>query len=418
MAIFKPFRAVRPAAAFADKVAALPYDVMNSDEARKMAFGNPYSFLHVDKAEIDLPKSVDIYDEKVYLKAKENLGKLISADVLQADEKPCLYIYQQVFEGRTQTGLVGCASVDDYLQSVIKKHEFTRADKEADRIRHVDTLDANTGPIFLTYRGRAEITSLLEQWKAAHAAVYDFTSGEVRQTVWVMDDDAVIAQLTALFGEIPALYIADGHHRAASAVKVAQKRRAEHPDYDGSEEFNFFLSVLFPAEELAIMDYNRLILDLNGYSAEKFLERIAVDFTVEKAPTAPYRPTQNHTFGLYLDQTWYRLAVKPDSVDESDPVKRLDVSILQEKLIAPVLGIDDPRTDKRIDFVGGIRGLSELERRVNSGEAKAAFSMFPTSTEELMSIADAGQVMPPKSTWFEPKLLSGLFIHFLSDAQN
>lgn len=418
MAIFKPFRAVRPAAAFADKVAALPYDVMNSDEARKMAFGNPYSFLHVDKAEIDLPKSVNIYDEKVYLKAKENLGKLISADVLQADEKPCLYIYQQVFEGRAQTGLVGCASVDDYLQSVIKKHEFTRADKEADRIRHVDTLDANTGPIFLTYRGRAEITSLLEQWQAAHTAVYDFTSGEVRQTVWVMDDDAVIAQLTTLFGEIPALYIADGHHRAASAVKVAQKRRAEHPDYDGSEEFNFFLSVLFPAEELAIMDYNRLILDLNGYSAEKFLERIAADFTVEKAPTAPYRPTQNHTFGLYLDKMWYRLAVKPDSVDESDPVKRLDVSILQEKLIAPVLGIDDPRTDKRIDFVGGIRGLSELERRVDSGEAKAAFSMFPTSTEELMSIADAGQVMPPKSTWFEPKLLSGLFIHFLSDAQN
>lgn len=418
MAIFKPFRAVRPAAAFADKVAALPYDVMNSDEARKMAFGNPYSFLHVDKAEIDLPKSVDIYDEKVYLKAKENLSKLISADVLQADEKPCLYIYQQVFEGRTQTGLVGCASVDDYLQSVIKKHEFTRADKEADRIRHVDTLDANTGPIFLTYRGRAEIASLLEQWKAAHTAVYDFTSGEVRQTVWVMDDDAVIAQLTALFGEIPALYIADGHHRAASAVKVAQKRRAEHPDYDGSEEFNFFLSVLFPAEELAIMDYNRLILDLNGYSAEKFLERIAADFTVEKAPTVPYRPTQNHTFGLYLEKTWYRLAVNPDSVDESDPVKRLDVSILQEKLIAPVLGIDDPRTDKRIDFVGGIRGLAELERRVDSGEAKAAFSMFPTSTEELMSIADAGQVMPPKSTWFEPKLLSGLFIHFLSDAQN
>lgn len=418
MAIFKPFRAVRPAAAFADKVAALPYDVMNSDEARKMAFGNPYSFLHVDKAEIDLPKSVDIYDEKVYFKAKENLGKLISADVLQADEKPCLYIYQQVFEGRTQTGLVGCASVDDYLQSVIKKHEFTRADKEADRIRHVDTLDANTGPIFLTYRGRAEITSLLEQWKATHTAVYDFTSGDVRQTVWVMDDDAVIAQLTALFGEIPALYIADGHHRAASAVKVAQKRRAEHPDYDGSEEFNFFLSVLFPAEELAIMDYNRLILDLNGYSAEKFLERIAADFTVEKAPTAPYRPTQNHTFGLYLEKTWYRLTVNPDSVDESDPVKRLDVSILQEKLIAPVLGIDDPRTDKRIDFVGGIRGLAELERRVDNGEAKAAFSMFPTSTEELMSIADAGQVMPPKSTWFEPKLLSGLFIHFLSDAQN
>lgn len=388
---------------------------MNSDEARRMAFGNPYSFLHVDKAEIDLPKSVDIYDDKVYLKAKENLGKLISADVLLADEKPCLYIYQQVFKGRTQTGLVGCASVDDYLQSVIKKHEFTRADKEADRIRHVDTLDANTGPIFLTYRGSAAVTEILEQWKTAHTAVYDFTSGDVRQTVWVIDDDAVIAKLTALFGEIPALYIADGHHRAASAVKVAQKRRAEHPDYDGSEEFNFFLSVLFPAEELAIMDYNRLILDLNGYSAAQFLERIAVDFTVEKADCVPYHPTQNHTFGLYLDKTWYRMAVKPNSVDESDPVKRLDVSVLQEKLIAPVLGIEDPRTDKRIDFVGGIRGLAELERRVDSGEAKAAFAMFPTLTDELMSIADAGQVMPPKSTWFEPKLLSGLFIHFLSD---
>lgn len=415
MAVFKAFRAVRPADSFAEKVAALPYDVMNSDEARRMAFGNPYSFLHVDKAEIDLPKSVDIYDDKVYLKAKENLGKLISADVLLVDEKPCLYIYQQVFKGRTQTGLVGCASVDDYLQSVIKKHEFTRADKEADRIRHVDTLDANTGPIFLTYRGSAAVTEILEQWKTAHTAVYDFTSGDVRQTVWVIDDDAVIAKLTALFGEIPALYIADGHHRAASAVKVAQKRRAEHPDYDGSEEFNFFLSVLFPAEELAIMDYNRLILDLNGYSAAQFLERIAVDFTVEKANCVPYRPTQNHTFGLYLDKTWYRMAVKPNSVDESDPVKRLDVSVLQEKLIAPVLGIEDPRTDKRIDFVGGIRGLAELERRVDSGEAKAAFAMFPTSTDELMSIADAGQVMPPKSTWFEPKLLSGLFIHFLSD---
>ncbi len=415
MAVFKAFRAVRPADSFAEKVAALPYDVMNSDEARRMAFGNPYSFLHVDKAEIDLPKSVDIYDDKVYLKAKENLGKLISADVLLADEKPCLYIYQQVFKGRTQTGLVGCASVDDYLQSVIKKHEFTRADKEADRIRHVDTLDANTGPIFLTYRGSAAVTEILEQWKTAHTAVYDFTSGDVRQTVWVIDDDAVIAKLTALFGEIPALYIADGHHRAASAVKVAQKRRAEHPDYDGSEEFNFFLSVLFPAEELAIMDYNRLILDLNGYSAAQFLERIAVDFTVEKADCVPYHPTQNHTFGLYLDKTWYRMAVKPNSVDESDPVKRLDVSVLQEKLIAPVLGIEDPRTDKRIDFVGGIRGLAELERRVDSGEAKAAFAMFPTLTDELMSIADAGQVMPPKSTWFEPKLLSGLFIHFLSD---
>lgn len=417
MAVLKAFRAFRPAKDYADKVAALPYDVMNSDEARKMAFGNPYSFLHVDKAEIDLPKTVDIYDEKVYQKAKENLGKLISADVLKQDENPCLYIYMQTWQGRTQTGLVGCTAVDDYLNSVIKKHEFTRADKEADRIHHVDTLNSNTGPIFLTYRGEAAVSALLDAWKSAHEPVYDFTANEVRQTVWVVDDEAVIAKLTEAFANIPSLYIADGHHRAASAVKVAQKRRAEHPDYDGTEEFNFFLSVLFPAEELQILDYNRLLLDWNGHTAESLLEKLRqAGFTVEKAERSPYKPTEKHTFGLYLQNAWYKLAVSPDTVDESDPVKRLDVSILQARVIAPIFGIDDPRTDKRIDFVGGIRGLSELERRVNSGEAKASFAMFPTSPEELMSIADAGLVMPPKSTWFEPKLLSGLFIHFLSEA--
>lgn len=415
MAVLKAFRAYRPAEGFADKVAALPYDVMNSDEARKAAFGNPYSFLHVDKAEIDLPKTVDIYDEKVYLKAKENLGKLISADVLRQDETPCLYIYMQTWQGRTQTGLVGCTAVDDYQNAVIKKHEFTRADKEADRIRHVDTLDANTGPIFLTYRGTPSVTAVLEDWKASHTPVYDFTANEVRQTVWVVDDTAVVDKLVALFGAIPSLYIADGHHRAASAVKVAEKRRVEHPDYDGTEEFNFFLSVLFPAEELRILDYNRLLFDLNGLNEEELLARLQqADFTVEKAAQAPFAPTEKHTFGLYLGGAWYRLAVKSETVDESDPVRRLDVSILQERVIAPIFGIDDPRTDKRIDFVGGIRGLAELERRVDSGEGKAAFAMFPTSPAELMAIADAGLVMPPKSTWFEPKLLSGLFIHFLS----
>lgn len=414
MAVLKAFQAYRPAAGFADKVAALPYDVMNSDEARKMAFGNPYSFLRVDKAEIDLPKSVDIYDEKVYLKAKENLSKLISADVLVQDEKPCLYIYMQTWKGRTQTGLVGCTAVDDYLYNVIKKHEFTRADKEADRIRHVDTLNANTGPIFLTYRGKASISSVLDAWKEHHAPVYDFIAGEVRQTVWVVDDDATLHTLTAQFETIPALYIADGHHRAASAVKVAQKRRQEHPDYHGTEEFNFFLSVLFPAEELAILDYNRLIADLNGNSEKEFLNKLAAEFTVEKADEQPYRPTEKHTFGLYLGGAWYKIRAKAGAVDESDPVARLDVSVLQEKVIAPILGIEDPRTDKRIDFVGGIRGLAELEKRVNSGEMAAAFAMVPTTLADLMAIADAGQVMPPKSTWFEPKLLSGLFIHFLS----
>lgn len=415
MAVLKAFRAYRPAQGYADKVAALPYDVMNSDEARKAAFGNPYSFLHVDKAEIDLPKTVDIYDEKVYLKAEENLGKLISAEVLRQDETPCLYIYMQTWQGRTQTGLVGCTAVDDYQNAVIKKHEFTRADKEADRIRHVDTLDANTGPIFLTYRSEAAVSAVLDAWKAAHTPIYDFTANEVRQTVWVLDDNAVIEQLITLFGEIPSLYIADGHHRAASAVKVAEKRRAEHPDYDGTEEFNFFLSVLFPAEELRILDYNRLLFDLNGLTEDALLARLrAADFTVEKAADAPFAPTEKHTFGLYLDGEWYTLTANPESVAESDPVRRLDVSILQERVIAPIFGISDPRTDKRIDFVGGIRGLTELERRVNSGEAKAAFAMYPTSPEELMAIADAGLVMPPKSTWFEPKLLSGLFIHFLS----
>ena len=415
MAVLKAFRAYRPAQGYADKVAALPYDVMNSDEARKAAFGNPYSFLHVDKAEIDLPKTVDIYDEKVYLKAKENLGKLISAEVLRQDETPYLYIYMQTWQGRTQTGLVGCTAVDDYQNAVIKKHEFTRADKEADRIRHVDTLDANTGPIFLTYRGETAVSAVLDAWKAAHTPIYDFTANEVRQTVWVVDDTAVVEKLIALFGKIPSLYIADGHHRAASAVRVAEKRRAEHPDYNGTEEFNFFLSVLFPAEELRILDYNRLLFDLNGLTEEALLAQLReADFAVEKAAHSPFAPTEKHMFGLYLGGEWYTLKANPESVEESDPVRRLDVSILQERVIAPIFGISDPRTDKRIDFVGGIRGLSELEHRVDSGEAKAAFAMYPTSPEELMAIADAGLVMPPNSTWFEPKLLSGLFIHFLS----
>lgn len=412
MAIFKPFRAVRPAAAFADKVAALPYDVMNSDEARKMAFGNPYSFLHVDKAEIDLPKSVDIYDEKVYLKAKENLGKLISADVLQADEKPCLYIYQQVFEGRTQTGLVGCASVDDYLQSVIKKHEFTRADKEADRIRHVDTLDANTGPIFLTYRKNDKITDTVNDWMAAHTPEYDFVADSVSQTVWVVDDEAVIAALEQAFADVSSLYIADGHHRCASAVKVGEMRRKENPDYTGDEEFNFFLAVAFADADLKIMDYNRVVKDLNGLTFDEFIEKISGSFEVSELG-AQQSPSVRHSFSMYYDGKWYLLTAKQGTFDEKDPVGRLDVSILQNNLLDPVLGIKDPKNDDRIDFIGGIRGLDELERRADS-DMKIAFAMYPTTVEDLMSIADAEKIMPPKSTWFEPKLLSGLFIHHLS----
>lgn len=415
MAVFKAFNGIRPTPEMADKVAALPYDVMNSDEAREMVKGNPYSFLHVDKAEVDLDKDVNIYDEKVYLKARENLDKLISDGICKKDEKKCFYIYRQIMNGRSQTGLVGCASIDDYNNNIIKKHELTRADKEQDRINHVDYCDANTGPIFLAYRENKEIADIISAWQKDHTPVYDFTTDDgVGNTVWVIDCDEVNAKITEAFAKVDYLYIADGHHRCASAVKVGAKRRQQHPHYDGTEEFNFFLSVAFPSDELEIMDYNRVIKDLNGYDKDGFIAKISEKFDVEPyAGEGAYKPEKKHAFGMYLDGKWYKLTAKDGTYDESDPVGRLDVSILQNNLISPVLGIDDPRTDKRIDFVGGIRGLGELERRANS-DMVAAFSMFPTSLDDLMAIADAGKIMPPKSTWFEPKLLSGLFIHKLS----
>ncbi len=414
MAILRPFKAIRPTPDKADKVGALPYDVMNSDEAREMVKGNPYSFLHVDKAEIDLPKDTYIYDEKVYEKAKENLEKLISDGILVQDAKPMLYIYRQIMNGRAQTGLVGCTAVDDYIDNIIKKHEFTRADKEADRIHHVDTCNANTGPIFLTHRENKTVSDIVENWKNSHSPVYDFVSADgISQTVWVINDDSTVEALVNEYAKIPYLYIADGHHRCASAVKVGERRR-NGSEYDRNAEFNFFLSVIFPCNELKIMDYNRVIADLNGLSAEEFIAKISEKFTVKKMGREPYAPKERHTFGMFLDGEWYCLSAKSEFINENDPVECLDVSILQNNLISPVLGIDDPRTDKRIDFVGGIRGLSELERRVNEG-MRVAFSMYPTSLSELMNIADAGKVMPPKSTWFEPKLLSGLFIHSLSD---
>lgn len=415
MAVFKSFKAVRPLPETAEKVAALPYDVMNSEEAREMVKGNPLSFLHVDKAEIDLEKGIDPYDEKVYLKARENLDALTEKGVCKQDEKPCFYIYRQIMDGRAQTGLVGCAGIDDYINGVIKKHEFTRADKEQDRINHVDYCDANTGPIFLTYREDAFIGETVKAWQASHAPVYDFESdGGVQNTVWVIDDEETNEKLSSAFSKIDSLYIADGHHRCASAVKVALKRREEHPEFDGSEEFNFFLAVAFPKNELAIMDYNRVIKDLAGNSEEELLQKLGEKFTVEAFEgEGPYHPEKRHTFGMYLDGKWYKLEAKNGSFDESDPVLRLDVSILQNNCIDPIFKISDPRTDKRIDFVGGIRGLGELERRCKE-DMRIAFSMYPTSLDELMDIADAGKVMPPKSTWFEPKLLSGLFIHKLS----
>lgn len=412
MSVLRPFKAIRPKKEYASRVAALPYDVMNSQEARHMVEGNPYSFLHVDKAEIDLPEDTYIYSEEVYEKAKQNLSSLVSDGILKKDEKSCLYIYEQTREGKVQTGIVGCASIDDYMNNIIKKHELTRADKEADRIHHVDMLDSNTGPIFLAHRKNDAVTETLSEWKASHEAEYDFVSDGVRQTVWVIDDDNVIAKITDEFAKIPSLYIADGHHRAASAVKVGIKRREANPDYTGDEEFNFFLCVVFCADDLAIMDYNRVIADLNGNSKEEFINKISDKFEVEKVGASAYKPEKQHTFGMYLGNEWYCLKAKDGTFDKNDPVGSLDVSILQNNLISPILGIDDPRTDKRIDFVGGIRGLGELERRANS-DMKLAFSMYPTTLDELMAIADAGLIMPPKSTWFEPKLLSGLFIHEL-----
>ena len=413
MAVFRPFKAIRPVEDKAALVAALPYDVMNSDEAREMVKGNPYSFLHVDKAEIDLDPSIDLYDEKVYRKARENLDKLVTDGICKEEATPCLYIYRQIMDGRSQTGLVGCASIDDYINNVIKKHELTRADKEADRINHVNYCDANTGPIFLTYRPDDTINATVESWKENHAPVYDFASDGVQNTVWVIDCGDTVKLLTEKFAEIGCLYIADGHHRAASAVKVGKMRREANPSYTGEEEFNFFLSVLFPSNELAIMDYNRVMKDLNGNTEEEFMAKMGEVFDIEKIGTEAYKPEAKHTFGMLLDGAWYKLTAKNGTFDPNDPVDRLDVSILQKNVISPIFGIDDPRTDKRIDFIGGIRGLGELERRVNE-DMKIAFSMYPTTLDDLMDIADAGQIMPPKSTWFEPKLLSGLFIHKLS----
>ncbi len=413
MAVVRPFKAVRPAKALADKVAALPYDVMNSDEARDMVKDNPYSFLHVDKAEIDLDRDVDLYDKKVYEKARENLYKMIEDDIFIEDDKPRLYIYRQIMNGRVQTGIVGCTSIDDYMNNIIKKHEHTRADKEQDRINHVDYCDANTGPIFLTYKAQNEIDAIIANWTEKEP-VYNFISEDgISHIVWIIECDKDIEKLTSLFGGVEYLYIADGHHRAASAVKVGQMRRSQYPSYTGEEEYNFFLSVLFPDEDLYIMDYNRVVKDLNGLSTEEYMLKVSDKFAVSTYEgDGPYKPSSKHTYGMYLDGKWFELTAKEGTYNPEDPVDRLDVSILQNNLLKPILGINDPRTDKRIDFVGGIRGLGELERRVEHG-MKVAFSMYPTTIQDLMDIADAGEVMPPKSTWFEPKLRSGLFVHKL-----
>ena len=359
-----------------------------------------------------MPKGTDIYSDEVsYRKAKENLENLKNRRTYS--DKSLAFIFTgRDYERSAKRELSGCASIDDYMNNVIKKHEHTLAKKEEDRIRHVDTCNANTGPIFLTYRKNDIISNSVNSWASSHESVYDFVADGVNQTVWVIDDEDVINTISTEFAKIDALYIADGHHRCASAVKVGQKRREKKPDYTGDEEFNFFLSVAFPDDELEIMDYNRVVKDLNGMSREEFLSSLSHSFDVEKVETQ-YKPTKRHTFGMLIENDWYKLSAKEQIIDESDPVKRLDVSILQDNLLSPILDIDDPKTNDRIDFIGGIRGLSELERRCKE-DMKLAFAMYPTSIGDLMSIADANLIMPPKSTWFEPKLLSGIFIHHLS----
>lgn len=413
MAVVRPFQAVRPTSELAAQVAALPYDVMSSEEAREMVKDNPYSFLHVDKAEIDLDPAVDLYDPQVYEKARANLEQMKTNGVLIMEDHPRLYIYRLIMQGRSQTGVVGCTSIDDYLQNIIKKHEHTRADKEKDRINHVNISNANTGPIFLTYRAREDINRLVEKWTATEP-IYNFMAEDgVSHIVWVIDNTADVKELSRYFADVECLYIADGHHRCASAVKVGQMRREQNPQFTGDEEFNYFLSVIFPDHDLCIMDYNRVVQDLNGYDKTDFLKNVGEKFIINPVSSAgPYHPTQKHQFGMYIDEKWYELTAKEGTYDANQPVDRLDVSILQNNLLKTLLGINDPRTDKRIDFIGGIRGLEELEKRVKAG-MRVAFSMYPTTIEDLMDIADAGEVMPPKSTWFEPKLRSGLFIHEL-----
>lgn len=440
MTILKSFRAIRPNKGFECKIAALPYDVVNTDEAREIGDKNPYSFLHIDRAEIDLNKDINPYDLKVYDKARENLNNMINKELFIKEEKSMLYIYSLNMNGNVQTGIVGCLSIDDYMNNVIKKHEHTREEKELDRIKHVDTCSAHTGPIFLTYKHEEKLNTIIENC-TKNKALYDFVAEDgVRHTVWQIDDENTIEEICHIFKAIPSVYIADGHHRAASAVKVGLKRREENKNYTGKEEFNYFLGVLFPHKELKIMDYNRVVKDTLDYTEEEFINKIEEKFIVkeyevkvenEKTIEAyevqnnlqdgqlentnieklQYRSEEKYNFGMYYKKKWYELKAKPNTFNAEDEVESLDAAILQNNLLQPILKIQDPRKDNRIDFVGGIRGLKILEELADKTENGVAFSMYPTAIEEIIKIADNNKVMPPKSTWFEPKLRSGLFIH-------
>ncbi len=415
MATFKPFKAVRPVREKAREIASLPYDVMDSDEARAEVAKNPLSFIHVEKPEVDLPLGTSLYDPAVYAKAKENLYGYLQNGHMFQDDKPMFYVYRQTMNGRDQIGLVGLASVDEYMDGIIKKHELTRAEKEADRIKHVDACDAHPSPVFFTYRHQATIDSTVAKVMAAKAPEYDFVSDDgIGHSLWTMDNPEDIATIQDAFGKLPYLYVADGHHRTASAAKVGLVRREQFPNYTGEEEFNFFMTVIFPDNQLKIFDYNRAVKDLNGNSKDEFLSKVAQNWNITPIPTGTdFAPACLHQVSMYLDGVWYHISPKAGTWDEANVVENLDVSILQNNLLHPILGIEDPRTDHRIDFIGGIRGLGELVKRVDSGREVVAFAMYPTSMDELIGIADAGEIMPPKSTWFEPKLRSGLFIHLL-----
>ncbi|RYY49005.1 MAG: DUF1015 domain-containing protein [Chitinophagaceae bacterium] len=410
MVTISPFQALRPEAQLAKSVASRPYDVLNSKEAKIEAQGNPNSFLHITKSEIGLAETVDIHSQEVYDKAKENLTAFISRNILFQENKPCYYIYRLTMDGRSQAGLVCGSSVDDYENGLIKKHEFTRPEKELDRINHIKTTQAQTGNVFLAYRNVEAIDAVINGWMRDKNPQYDFVADDgIQHTIWIINDDATIENITRLFkNEVPATYIADGHHRAASAAKVRTALGA-----NSTPNADFFLTTLFPSNQLAIMDYNRLVADLNGLSADEFIKLVSTNFSINKVQEA-YRPLAAHEFGLYLERQWYKLTANTGSFNENDPIAVLDISILQDNILTPILGIKDQRTDKRIDFVGGIRGLAELERRVDSGEMALAISLFPVSIAQLFAVADSGEVMPPKSTWFEPKLRDGLLTHLIN----
>jgi len=412
MSLIKPFRGLRPAPGRAAEIAAPPYDVLSADEARVRAAGKPNSFLHISKAEIDLPPEIDHYSPPVYAKSRENFDRMIREAVLKQDDAPCYYAYRLVMGGHVQTGLVAAASVADYDSNRIRKHEFTRPDKEDDRVRQIEALNAQTGPVLLAHPDAPEVDALLAQATAGTPDADVTADDGIRHAIWAIRDPAVLQRLTSAFDAMPALYIADGHHRSAAASRVAAARHAKNAHHSGEEDYNYFLAVIFPHHQMRIMDYNRVVKDLNGLSRDGFLARLTERFVVSMcAPRA--KPSQRGEFSLYMPGQWYRLTINPHHIPSEDPVARLDVSLLSEHLLGPVLGIKDLRRDKRIDFVGGIRGLEELERRVDSGEMAAAFALHATDMEDLMAVADAGEVMPPKSTWFEPKLADGLVSHVL-----